>query len=77
MSKDNRIELLNVFRENLINKVSSSVADLVTDELIKALSDFSVIKECRELVTYDDIDYRILKRYCACLTIDGKSEKNY
>lgn len=75
MSKDNRIELLNVFRENLINKVSSSVADLVTDELIKALSDFSVIKECRELTTYDDVDYRILKRYCACLTIDGKSEK--
>lgn len=75
MSNDNRLELVNVFRENLINKVSSSVADLVTDELIKALSDFSVIKECRELVTYDDIDYRILKRYCACLTIDGKSEK--
>ena len=75
MSKDNRIELLNVFRENLINKVSSSVAELVIDELIKALSDFSVIKECRELTTYDDVDYRILKRYCACLTIDGKSEK--
>ena len=75
MSLDNRLELINNFREKLINKVSSSVADLVTDELIKVLSDFDVTKECRELVTYDDIDYRILKRYCACLTIDGKSEK--
>ena len=75
MSIDSRIELINNFREKLINKVSSSVADLVTDELIKVLSDFDVTKECRELVTYDDIDYRILKRYCACLTIDGKSEK--
>ena len=75
MSIDSRIELINNFREKLINKVSSSVADLVTDELIKVLSDFDIVKQCRELVTYDDIDYRILKRYCACLTIDGKSEK--
>lgn len=75
MSNDCRSELINAFKEKLINKISSSVADLVTDELIKVLYEFNVTKECRELTTYDDVDYRILKRYCACLTIDGKSEK--
>lgn len=75
MSNDYKSELVNVFRMNLINKISSSVADLVTDELIKALIDFDVTKCCTDIVKFDDIDYRILKRYCACLTVDGKSVK--
>lgn len=74
MSNDNRLDLVNEFRESLISKVSSSVAELVTDELIKIVRDYDITKACRELVTFDDIDYRILKRYCACLTIDGKSQ---
>lgn len=74
MSENNRLNLINDFRENLIDKVSPDIAEIVTNELIKSLLNYDVSKGSRELVTYDDIDYRILKRYCACLTIDGKSE---
>jgi site-specific recombinase XerD len=74
MSKDNKSEIINTFRQNIINLIDSSVADNVTDELIRILSDYDIEKQCRELVTFDDIDFRTLKRYCACLIVDGKSE---
>lgn len=74
MSKDNKSEIINTFRQNIINLIDSSVADDVTDELIRILSDYDIEKQCRELVTFDDIDFKTLKRYCACLIVDGKSE---
>lgn len=74
MSKDSKSEIINTFRQNIINLIDSSVADDVTDELIMILSNYDIEKQCRELVAFDDIDFRTLKRYCACLLVDGKSE---
>lgn len=47
----------------------------VIDKIVLMLNDYDITKACTELVAYDNVNERILKRYCACLYVDGKSEK--
>ncbi len=49
-------------------------ADLM-DKIVLMLNDYDITKTCTDIVAYDDINERILNRYCACLYVDGKSEK--
>lgn len=39
------------------------------------LKDYIVSENCTDLIIADSENERILKRYCACLLVDGKSEK--
>lgn len=48
---------------------------LLSDGIIKILSDYDIVAGCKDIVPIDDEDERILKRYTACLRLDGKSEK--
>ena len=71
----NKVEVLKNVEERLIGKLDPEQITIVTDAITQALAGYDVIEGCRELAVYDDTNERILKRYCACLFVDGKSEK--
>lgn len=74
MEKDCRQELVNAFMEKLVF-LDASDASEVLNQLTVVLKDFDVKRIGTEIIPYDDQNQRLLKRYMACLCIDGKSEK--
>lgn len=75
MSRNYKTELIQKFQEQIIGVYGAAEAERITDVLTIALEDYEVTERCGALVPYDDENERILKRYLACLFIDGKSEK--
>lgn len=71
------------YRQTLIKDIEASLSNIldrdthaiVVSRMLKILNGYEVTKRCTEIATYDDANERILKRYCACLNIDGKSKK--
>lgn len=61
--------------EALIGRLSADTVAMVADEILKALSGYDLTKSSTDIVVYDNINEVVLNRYCACLMIDGKSEK--
>lgn len=47
----------------------------ISNIVVKALSEYEITARCTDLVPQDDINERTLRRYRACLMVDGKSEK--
>lgn len=74
MAKDCRMELVNALMERL-TFLDSADATEVIQQLTVVLKEFNVDRIGTELIPYDDQNQKILKRYLACLCIDGKSEK--
>ena len=72
---DYRNELLQTIRESLATILKNETNDVVIRKITCILNDYEVTKKCTDVVVYDDQNERILKRYCACLMVDGKSEK--
>ena len=68
-------EILRTVQETLIPYLPMPDIAKVTDTLTKALAVYSISKKSTEIVPYDDENQRLLKRYCACLMIGGKSKR--
>lgn len=60
-------DLINVIDDN---KLFNAVMDVITIDLDK----YEISERCTELVVSESSNELILKRYCACLLIDGKSK---
>ncbi len=71
------------YKNQLISDVSLALTsqlpaqhiEIVSDELSIALRDYEVTKSVTDLVAYDGANEMILKRYKACLVIEGRSPK--
>lgn len=72
---DGKMELLRSFESALIGRLADSQISEVSEVLVKCMADFDIEKSCRELAVYESANDKILKQYCACLFVDGKSEK--
>lgn len=72
---ETKMAVIHDVEERLIGKMTAEQIEAVTDALTAALAKYDVVKACTDLVPYDDVNERILKRYCACLFVDGKSQK--
>ena len=73
--RDYRMDIIKETEEQLAAFLEQMEIHRVSDVLAKVLADYEVTERCTDLVIQDDGNERILKRYAACLTIDGKSEK--
>jgi site-specific recombinase XerD len=51
------------------------VVRLVADAATKVLADYEITDRCTDLAQLDDPNAKTIKRYCACLLVDGKSQK--
>lgn len=75
MQEDYRQKLMDTFRESLVAEFDTDQIEYATRKLMLALNDYEVTKRTTDVIVYDDANERIIKRYLACLVIDGKSEK--
>mgnify|MGYP002526089693 CR=1 FL=1 len=72
---DYRMDFIRSVEESLIGRLSESQIQIVSDEITKALNGYEIIEDKKEIMEYKNINESIIKRYCACLMIEGKSEK--
>ena len=75
MSKDGRQKLIQTIETELVSRLPAETYDVVVGIIIKSLNDYEVMDRCTDVVVLDNENERILKRYCACLMVDGKSDK--
>ena len=75
MSTDCKSQLITDVTGALITKLDPDDIETVSDEMLIALRDYEVTKRVTDLVAYDGCNEMILKRYKACLIIDGRSPK--
>lgn len=70
---DCKSEVFGRVSELLVHKDSISAQD-VMNALSIALADYDVIKKDTEIVPYEDVNERLLKRYFACMLVEGKKK---
>lgn len=74
-NKDYRLQFIRDVETALVTKYGVDQATAITDVVGRVLSSYEITERCTDLVPKDDRNERLLKRYSACLMIDGKSEK--
>lgn len=70
---DCKEKLLTEFEVSLQSLLPSAQISMVSDSLTRILSRYDVIEMERGMTPYEPVNERILKRYCGCLFVDGKS----
>lgn len=75
MSKDCRIDLIRALEEKLMATLAIETVESVINDFTQLLQTYEVTKRTTALTIYENENEKILKKYCACLFIDGKSEK--
>ena len=68
-------KLMQDMKELLITRFSTDDINYITSAMAKAMSGYEITQKTTQLVPYDDKNDRMLKRYSACLLVDGKSKK--
>ena len=71
------------YRNSVVKSLEQSLADvldhddleIVSRRLLCILNDYEIAERCTDVVVYDGGNDKLIKRYCACLLIDGKSAK--
>lgn len=72
---DARMEFVRSLEIVLSGSFDNTQISVISNAAVKALSDYEITKRCTDLAPLDDFNERIIKRYSACLLLDGKSEK--
>lgn len=72
---DEKTKLTDAIVEKLSTQFDTDHLVMVREAVTKVLADYNVSEQCTQMVVYDDKNDRLLKRYVACMSIDGKSEK--
>lgn len=72
---DNRMSLVKDLETALAPDFGVEQIAQVSQSLLIALENYEVQKRSTEIVPYDNVNERLLKQYCACLYVDGKSDK--
>lgn len=73
---DYRTQFLQQVEQILIPFIDNPVLiGIISDKITIALNDYELTERCTEIVPLDSLNEKLIKRYCACLAVDGKSEK--
>ena len=73
---DYRNEFIKEVEQILITFIDNPVmAGIISDKITIVLNDYELTERCTEIVPLDSLNEKLIKRYCACLAVDGKSEK--
>ena len=71
------------FRNAFLKSVEQSLVSILEPEKLKevvdkvtiVLGDYEITERCTDIVPLDTTNTKLIKRYCACLKVDGRSEK--
>ena len=72
---DYRNDLMRLIEEAMLQVSDPEEREKATRKILCALNDYEVTKRCTDLTVYDDTNDRIIRKYSACLMVDGKSPK--
>ena len=61
--------------QRLVTMIDKDQLDSVIGAVTMALSNYEITERSTELALLNSTNEKLLKRYCACLMVDGKSEK--
>lgn len=79
-SKDYRMSLINEVEADLTNHFTPEQVAIISHIVTKRLSEYEIAERCTDLIVYDDTNERLLKRFDACMIVDGRSKntiRNY
>lgn len=72
---DYRLQFIQEVETALVVKYGADQSAVITDMVAKVLNNYEIMERCTDLIPQDDRNERLLKRYSACLMVDGKSKK--
>lgn len=72
---DYRMRFIQGVEEALTSRYDPEEIALISNIVVKALSEYEITERCTDLVPQDDINEKLIRRYQACLLVDGKSKK--
>lgn len=72
---DYRNDLMRSIEESMLQVSDPEERERATRKILCALNDYEIEKRCTDLTVYDDTNDRIIRKYSACLMVDGKSSK--
>lgn len=72
---DYRNAFLKTVEQSLVSVLSAEDFETVIGTVTKVLNDYEITERCTDLVPLKESNAKLLKRYCACLMVDGKSSK--
>lgn len=72
---DCRERLLRDIQVEMHSLVDQQTAETLSGIILKCLANYEITERCTELVPVETPNEKLLKRYVACLRIDGRSEK--
>ena len=74
-NKDYRMSFIHSVEQSLASLYPSEEINKIINKVTMVMNDYEIVERCTDLVLLDDANERLIKRYCACLMVDGKSEK--
>jgi site-specific recombinase XerD len=74
MEKDYRMDFIRNVESALARTYDPDEIVQISNIVIKALSEYEIAERCTDLVPQDDINEKLIRRYTACLLVDGKSK---
>lgn len=75
MQKDYNMSFIKDVEALLTNVFDVEKINIISNIITKVLYNYNITEKCTDLVIYDDENQRIIKRFGACLMVDGKSPK--
>lgn len=72
---DYRNEIIQAIEHSLIPMLNQEQLTETVGIMTRILNDYEITERCTELALLDDVNEKLLKRYAACMTIDGKSSR--
>ena len=74
-SSDFRASFLESVENNIVGFFDKQQLEMIMDKITLVLNDYELSERCTDIATIDSVNEKLIKRYCACLLVDGKSEK--
>lgn len=71
--EDKRNDLIKEIEDVLLKSIDASQAKMIADDIVCVLGNYEISDRCTDIIVADDKNMRILKRFIACLSLDGKS----
>ncbi len=72
---DYRNEFLQQIERNLVTVLDPDQLVRAVGIVTMILGDYEIVERCTDIAVLDDTNDRLIRRYCACLMVDGKSDK--
>lgn len=69
-----KLNVVNELGYVLANQFTADQIETISNALTKVLANYDVSERCTDVAIGESVNERLIRQYCACLFVDGKSE---